>query len=196
VKHTRIFFAVAALAFVSACGDDGPNDPSNFSGTVSFAYTGAGGGNFNVSGAAPALSANFGGSNWAAGSRDDAANQVGLVAVRTRSGGRYDVVYLGINRVTVGSSTVQANCDPDLGENCSGLVFFTNIADTDDEYDFFCFATSGTMAITSISDTRAEGTFTGGGTCISGAPGGGTSTFAITNGAFNVRLLAESQLPQ
>ena len=195
MKHTRLLLALAVLSVASACGDDGPNDPSNLSGSMAFSFTGAGGGTFNVSGAAPALSANIGSTNWAAGTRDDGANQVGVIGVRTRSGNRYDMMILGISRVTVGSASVQSDCDPDLGENCSGFVFFTNVADTDEDFDFLCVATTGTMAISSITDERAQGTFTGGGTCVNGTTGA-TSSFAVTGGSFDIRLLSESQFPQ
>ena len=190
---TRCLALLPLAVVLGACGDG--SGPGNLSGSMSFAYTGAGGGTFNVSGAAPTLSANIGASSWAAGHRDDAATQLGVFGIRARSGGRYDMFVVGISRLTVGSVSVEADCDPDLGEACSGFVFLTNVSDTDQNYDFLCIPTTGTLAITSISDTRARGSFTGSGNCIDGATDA-ISSFTVSNGAFDVALLLESQFPQ
>lgn len=188
---------LAALALVASCGGDGgPTVNSNLSGSMSFSYTGGGGGNFNVSGAAPALSANIGAQSWAAGYRDVAANYTGAYGVRARSGGRYDMMIVGIARTTVGSSSVSPTCDPELGEECSGFFFILNASEADQNYDFICFAETGSMAISSLNsdNTRATGTFTGSGSCINST--GAVSAFTATNGTFDVRLLSESQFPQ
>ena len=191
----RRLLPLISLAALAACGDDGPpSGPGNLSGSMTFTYTGGGGGTFTASGIAPTTSANLGSTNWSAGFRDDAANQISVFGVRTRSGGRYDLMILGISRLTVGSVSVEADCDPDLGENCSGFIYFVNISDADENMDFMCFPTSGSMAITSISGSRAQGTFTGSGNCVHGTTGA-VSSFVVTNGSFDVALLSESQLP-
>lgn len=161
---------------------------------MSFTYTGAGGGSFTASGGAPAIAASIGNASWSAGIRDDGATQLGVFGVRARGGGRYDMMVIGISRLTVGSASVEANCDPDLGEACSGFVFITNISETDDEFDFTCVPTTGTLSITAISSSRAEGTFTGSGQCFNEALQ--FSNFTVVNGEFDVPLLSESQLPQ
>lgn len=193
--RTRHVLSLVSLLALAACGgDDGPTGSTSLSGSLSFAYTGAGGGNFSVSGAAPALSANIGAASWAAGTRDDAANEVSVAGVRARGSNRYDLMVLGIRRVTVGSVTVDANCDPDSGQSCSGFAFVLNASEADQNFDFVCVATTGSLAISSISSTRAEGTFTGSGSCFSAA--GTQSNFTVTNGTFNVALLSEAQFPQ
>ena len=161
---------------------------------MSFTYTGAGGGSFNASGGAPALFANAGNTSWSAGFRDDAATQLGVFGVRARGAGRYDMMVIGISRLTVGSVSVEVDCDPDLGEACSGFVFITNVSEADDNFDFTCIATTGTLAISAISSVRAEGTFTGSGQCFNQSDQ--LSNFTIVNGEFDVALLSESQLPQ
>ena len=161
---------------------------------MSFTYTGAGGGSFTASGAAPAVIGNIGSASWSAGHRDDAETQLGVLGVRARGGGRYDMMVLGISRLTVGSVSVDANCDPDLGEACSGFVFITNVSEADERFDFTCVATTGTLSITEISNSRAEGTFTGSGQCFN--EGFNVSNFTVVNGEFDVALLSESQFPQ
>jgi hypothetical protein len=161
---------------------------------MSFTYTGAGGGSFSASGAAPAVGANIGNASASFGFRDDAATQLGVFGVRARGGGRYDAMILGISRLTVGSASVEVDCDPSLGDACSGFVFMTNISEADDEFDFICAATTGTLSITSISGSRAEGTFTGSGQCFNESLQ--FSNFTVVNGEYDVALLSESQLPQ
>lgn len=188
----RLLPLISALVLVS-CGDDDPG-PGNLGGSMSFNYTGAGGGTFTASGAAPAVGANIGNASSSFGFRDDAETQLGVFGVRARGGGRYDMMVIGISRLTVGSASVEVDCDPDLGEACSGFVFITNVSEADDEFDFTCVATTGTLSITEISTTRAEGTFTGSGQCFN--PNFVLSNFTVTNGQFDVALLTESQLPQ
>lgn len=189
----RVLPLVSALVLAS-CGDDDPFGPGNLSGSMSFTYTGAGGGSFTASGGAPAVAANIGNASWSAGFRDDVETQLGAMGVRARGGGRYDMMVIGISRLTVGSVSVEADCDPDLGEACSGFVFITNISEADNDFDFTCVPTTGTLSITSISSSRAEGTFTGSGQCFNEALQ--FSNFTVINGTFNVPLLSESQLPQ
>lgn len=190
----RCLLPLVSVFLLASCGDDDPFGPGNLSGSMSFTYTGAGGGTFDVSGTAPAIAANIGNASWAAGFRDEGATQLGVFGVRARGGGRYDTMILGISRLTVGSVNVEANCDPDLGEECSGFVFLTNISEADDEFDFTCVATTGTLSISEISQFRAEGTFTGSGQCLN--PNLQISNFTIVNGTYSVALLSESQLPQ
>jgi hypothetical protein len=190
----RRLLPVVAVLMLAACGDDDPSGPGNVSGSMSFTFTGAGGGTFTASGAAPAVAANVGNASFSAGFRDEGATQVGVMGVRARGAGRYDMMLLGISRLTVGSVSVEADCDPSAGDDCSGFAFFVNISEADEEFDFLCVATTGSLSITSISNTRAEGTFTGSGSCVNEAFQ--LSSFTVVSGEFDVALLAESQLPQ
>jgi hypothetical protein len=161
---------------------------------MSFTYTGAGGGTFTASGGAPAVAANIGNASWSAGFRDDVETQLGALGVRARGGGRYDMMVIGISRLTVGSASVEADCDPSLGDACSGFAFLVDISEADDQFQFICAATTGSLSITSISSSRAEGTFTGSGSCVNDTFQ--LSSFTVVNGTFDVPLLSESQLPQ
>jgi hypothetical protein len=51
-----------------------------------------------------------------------------------------------------------------------------------------CALTSGSVVISSISASRAAGTFSGSGTCLSSV--GTPSNFSITGGTFDVALVA------
>jgi len=190
----RCLLPLVSVFLLTSCGDDDPSGPGNLSGSMSFTYTGAGGGTFNVSGSAPALAANLGNSSFAAGFRDDVETQLAVMGVRARGGGRYDMMVLGISRLTVGSVNVEANCDPSQGDACSGFFLAINVSEADEEFDFLCIATTGTLSISSISSTRAEGTFTGSGQCVN--EGIQFSNFTIVNGEYDVALLSESQFPQ
>jgi hypothetical protein len=183
---------LAAVAVLVGCGRDNPAGPSGgASGTVTFAYTGGGGGTFNVSGVMPTLQAQAGASNWAAGHRDTPNTQTEVFGARTRGGGRYDAAFVGINRLTVGSSQVQADCDPET-DNCSGMVLVVNISEADDNFDFVCLLATGSIAITEITSSRAKGTFTGTGECFNS--NFNVSSFSVTNGTFDVPLV--TTLPQ
>ena len=190
----RRLLPVLTVFLLTGCGDDDPSGPGNLSGSMSFSFTGAGGGTFTASGSAPAVAANIGNASFSAGFRDDGATQLGVMGVRARGSGRYDMLLLGISRLTVGSATVEADCDPSLGDDCSGFAFLVDISEADDEFDFLCVATTGSLSITAISNSRAEGTFTGSGSCVN--PSFQLSTFTVVNGEFDVALLSESQLPQ
>jgi hypothetical protein len=155
--------------------------------------TGGGGGSFNVTGTVPTLSANIGNNDWAAGFRDSPNTQVVIEGARTRGGGRYDLAVIGINRLTVGSSNVEADCEPDV-DNCSGMIFAVNFSQSDDNFTFICFLETGSLAISEITSSRVKGQFSGTGQCIGPPPTFTTSNFTVSGGTFDVPLV--STLPQ
>lgn len=186
----RRLAAAASLLALAACGD-GPSAVTGLNGAISFTYSGAGGGTFNVSGTMPTIAAQIGNSNWGAGFRDTPNTQIQVAGVRTRGAGRYDVVDLALPRLTVGSSTISATCNPDTS-NCAEVFFVTNASESDNNFDFVYMLTTGTVAISEISDSRVKGSFTGSGTCFNAS--GATSAFTImSGGTFDVPLV--SNLP-
>lgn len=187
---------VAALAVVfalSACGggDDGPTTVTGLNGSVSFTYTGGGGGSYSVSGQMPTIQANIGTTSWAAGYRDTPNSGFSVGAGRARGGGRYDAFGLFIQRLTVGSGTISANCD-DSTTNCNYVVLVVNASEADENFDFICFVETGSVAVTEISSTRIKGSFSGSGSCVNAAFS--TSAFTVANGTYDVPLVAT--LPQ
>ena len=156
-------------------------------GSVSFTYTGAGGGTFSASGDPPVVGSPTPGTSWSVGYIE--AGNIDIGGARPRSAGRIDLAILRLNRTTAGSATVDLTCDIDGSANCTGMTLFLNFNPDGDAGDFFCALTSGTIVVTEISSTRAKGTFSGNGNCSSGT-GGASSAFAVTSGTFDVAMVA------
>jgi len=162
-----------------ACSDSaGPGH-----GSLSFAYTGAGGGNFSASGDAAFTT----GTSWAAGFLRTGETHVG--AANPRSGVLIDLAILRLERTTPGSESIDPACNIDGSTACTGMDFYLNFNGDGDTRDFGCALTSGTIVLTEISSSRAKGTFSGTGMCVDGT-GGASEAFSVSNGAFDVALVA------
>lgn len=176
--------AAAALFASLSCGDSSGPDRL---GSLSFTFTGGGGGTYTVSGAAPSFSsAPPTATTWAAGYIE--GGEVFVGGSRPRSGGLIDLVVLRVGRTTTGSETFDANCNIDGATACNGMILFLNFNGNGDTGDFFCGLTTGTVEVTSASSDRAQGTFSGVGECL--ADGGASSEFTVTSGTFDVALVA------
>jgi hypothetical protein len=181
---TRGLVVLAVLATLSCNDSSGPSTL----GSLSFTFTGGGGGTFSASGVAPSFSsAPSTGSSWAAGYVE--AGETIVAGSRPRSGGLIDLVLLRLTRTTAGSETIDANCNIDGSVPCNGMILYLNFNGTGDTGDFFCGLISGTIVVTSVSDGRAQGTFSGTGECSAGV-GGAISAFTVSNGTFDVALVA------
>jgi hypothetical protein len=176
---------VAAIALFAGCKDS--SGPSGFEGSMGFAFTGALNGDFTASGALPSSGASQATSQWAAGEVVATDASVYLAASSPRTSTSRDFVGVFIPRTTVGSETIDfSGCTADcadvvvlLGENNNGTGSPLQT----------CYLTTGTVAITEITPSRVEGTFSGTGECF--APSAGTpTTFTIANGTFDVALVA------
>ena len=188
MNHPRVLL-VAAFAFIASCDDGtGPNDLS-LAGSMSFNFTGGGGGTFNVTGAIPLNEANLYRQSWAVGGRDDTENILVVTAVRAQGGGDFDEAFLVIPRLTPGSATIETCTTLDCP-----LFWFTLGANEDDfdSFNQFCMLETGTLTIATISSTRATGSFSGTGTCTSGT--GTETTFIVTNGSFDVAVASDPSL--
>jgi hypothetical protein len=182
VKPNRLVSAVAVCLFALGCSDS--TGPGGLTGTVTFNYTGGGGGTFNVSGRMPTIAADAGDDDWAAGFRDNPNSQISIAGARARTAGRYDLAFIGIGRLAVGTENVDANCEPDL-EVCTGLVLLIDISEADDSFAFICALGTGSIAITEITSTRVRGSFSGTGACANGS----VTSFTVTGGTFDVPLV-------
>lgn len=125
------------------------------------------------------------------GFRDAQNAGYAIQALRARGGGRHDAALLFITRTTVGSTTIAGGCNPDV-EVCDMVYFGVNLSEADNNFNFICLLTSGSIAIGETTDARIKGTFSGSGIC--GTPSGGSATITITNGAFDVPLVATTPL--
>ena len=117
------------------------------------------------------------------------AGETHVAASRPRSGVLVDLAVLRVERTTAGSESIDAVCNIDGGTACTGMVLFLNFNGNGDTGDFFCGLTSGTIVLTEVSSSRAEGTFSGTGNCAAGT-GGGVTAFSVSNGTFDVALIA------
>ena len=175
----RLALVSIVLLGALACSDSaGPGQ-----GSVAFTYTGAGGGNFSASGDAAFTT----GTSWAAGFVQTGETHVG--ASNPRSGGLVDLAILRLERTTPGSESIDPACNIDGSTSCTGMDFYLNFNGNGDTGDFFCGLTSGTIVLTEVTSSRAKGTFSGSGNCVDGT-GGASEGFSVSNGAFDVALVA------
>ena len=126
---------------------------------------------------------------WALGQRVSGQTllRVGSNVART-SENTADFAWVTIPRLTVGNVPILGTCP---GEDCAGvslaLVVSTNVAVSQARYS--CALDEGTIRVTSISDGRAKGTFSGTGSCLA-APGfQDLDQFTITDGTFDVKMI-------
>lgn len=182
----RLSQAIALLAGLSCSDSSGPN----LLGTLTFTFTGAGGGTFTASGNAPSLGTDAAtATTWALGLLG--GGEVIVAGSKPRSGGLVDLAIVRIDRATTGSENIDSSCDIDASALCTGMVLYLNFNGNGDSGDLFCGLVSGSAAITEISTRRAKGTFSGTGNCVDGV-GGDITSFSVTNGSFDVAL---SSLP-
>ena len=180
----RLVLVSVVLFGALSCSDSSGPD---IQGSLSFTYTGAGGGTFSASGDAPSLTAPPPGTSWAVGYVQ--ASETHVAGSTPRSGVLIDLAILRFERTTPGSASVDLACNIDGSASCTGMELLLNFNGNGDTGDFFCGLTSGTIVLTEVSSSRAKGTFSGNGNCIAGT-GGASSVFSVSNGAFDVALVA------
>ena len=156
---------------------------------MSFTFTGGGGGTFSVSGPPPLFPDISGSSsNWAAGNIDDAATITSVAAVKVKSGGFYDAAIITSELISVGSSTVDADCVVD-DFDCTGVSLVINGVNGDEgAFEFLCSLTTGSVVISQVTATRVVGTFSGSGECMDESLN--VTAFTVTGGQFNVPLIS------
>lgn len=182
---------VAALSLFAGCGGDSPTGITNgtVSGTTSFTYTGGGGGSFSATGAisSAALLVTPHSTVWSTGWKDNADNSTNVLANSPRAGGLADFVVVTINRQSVGSGAIDVNCTEGASTTCNAVDFVIGVTANGENFTNLCSLESGTIAILSTSSTRATGSFSGSGSCISST--NVMTGFTVTNGSFSVPLL-------
>lgn len=177
---------VAALGFTASCGDD---DPLNLNGSVSFNHSGSVTGTFSAIGRLP-LIPDISAAAWAAGTRDDQNQAVFITAIVPRSGNRYDNVVVVSPRLTPGSNNVAPILNCAGVSTCAFVTVNFGVSQADDtDFTLSCFLETGSVVLSSISQNRAAGSFSGTGECTT--PTGTVTVFTITNGSFDVPLLQD-----
>lgn len=188
LRHRRYLVAAASLV-LAACGDDPTGTNAAVSGSVSFSYTGGGGGSYSASGAISSVASQqtIHTTTWATGFRDNPTTSINVAANVPQSGSLANYFFITVGRQTVGSSTIDVNCSTD-NPACTDVVLVVGSNQAGTSFQFFCQLESGTVTITSISNDNVQGTFSGSGTCFT--PAAVESAFTVTSGSFNVPLVA------
>jgi hypothetical protein len=170
VKPSRALVA-ALLAVTAGCSDI--IEPA-LSGNLSFSHSGAITGTFSASGSV--LVANPDAATWAAAERDDANQAIDIVAHVAHPSNTSDDIVVHFPQLTPGTVTVAngANVVMTFGRTTAGTAAWT------------CGLASGSVVVTSVSNTRVRGSFSGSGACVPAS--GNPATFSAANGSFDVPL--------
>lgn len=186
--------ALLALAVTVSCSDSpsGPNGAA--SGSLSFAYNGGtlvSAGSFSATGGLPTSQTAQNTTSWAAGVRDDQNNNnIGVIGSVPRAASRVDLAMIMFDRSAAGTSTIDAaNC---AAETCPAVVFWYNLSESQNATgEVLCGLETGTMTLATLSNTRATGSFSGTGSCLSLDDFTTETTFTVTNGSFDVPILSD-----
>jgi hypothetical protein len=180
----RVLLAASIAVVAAACGDD---DALNLNGSLSFNHSGSVSGTFNAVGRVPLFS--LSGSAWAAAGRDDQEGVLFVTALVPRASARFDMITVVIPRLSPGSAGIAPLLNCAGGGPCAFVTVEFGASEDDADFTHSCFLESGTVALASITDNRASGSFSGGGECTT--PSGTVTAFTITNGAFDVPVISD-----
>jgi hypothetical protein len=186
----RSILVVAAFALMS-CKSDKNTGPSGLAGQLSFNYSGALSGTFNVTGEAPASQTGQETSSWAAGEVINSGTDAGIYVVGStpRTASSHDLVFIVANRTNAGTSTIDFDaCESGTADVCSTVFFLFGLSNgTNSSFLQDCWLQSGTITITEVTSTRMRGTFSGAGQCFTS--GGTMTVFTVSNGTFDVAIV-------
>jgi hypothetical protein len=175
------------LSLLAGCGGDKASGPTGLVGAMSFNYTGALSGSFNVTGQMPASQSQMETTSWATGEIIASGTDAGtyVIGATPRSASTHDFVFIQANRTNAGTSTIDYdNCTVDP---CSTVLVVFGF-DNGSSFGYLqdCYLQTGTITITEVTATRVKGTFSGAGLCFSQS---GTETaWTVSNGSFDVAL--------
>lgn len=182
---------LVSLAALMACGSDSVTNPINAvtSGSLSFNYTGGGGGSYNATGgiSSATLASTPYTTTWAAGYKDATDNSTNIASNIPRTSTTSDVVVITIKGQTATTGTINVNCVTSGTVACNSVNLLLGQSSSGATFSNICSLESGSVTLASISSTNATGSFSGSGMCFSSA--GTTSAWVVINGAFNVPLL-------
>lgn len=167
-------FLAALLTVMAACSDS--TGLGGLNGSLSFSHSGATIGTFSASGSV--LAADPMTVDWAAGARDDQTQSIAISAHIPRANDTFDDVVIDFPQLTTGTIAIAnngAHVAVVFGDSQSGTPTWS------------CNLTSGSVVVTSVSSSRARGSFSGTGTCFGGS--GAPAAFTVTNGSFDVPLV-------
>lgn len=185
--NPRRLFLVSSLSLLAGCGGDKASGPTGLAGALSFSYSGALSGSFNVTGQMPVSQSQMETTSWATGEIVASGAGAGtyVIGATPRTASTHDFVYIVANRTNPGTATI--NYDNCTVEPCSTVfvVFgFDNGSGTGYLQD--CYLQTGTITITEVTATRVKGTFSGSGLCFT--QGQTETAWTVSNGSFDVAL--------
>lgn len=192
MNYKRMALA-ATFSMLAACGGDSTTNPIDaaISGSLSFNYSGGGGGTFSATGGitSAAIAANPYTTTWAAGFKNASDNSTNIAGNIARTATTSDLAAITVKGQSTGTFTVDPNCVQSPTSTCNDLILVTGWASGGQTFSSSCLLTAGSITISTLSSTNAVGSFTGSGTCFTAT--GSSSAWVVTNGTFNVPLLAK-----
>jgi hypothetical protein len=179
VSPKHLAFA-ASLVLLACKGATAPLDPV---GTMMFSFSGGMTGDWSADGAKSETPIVRQTNAWA--SSRNGTGTVFTESMMPRTATSHDFAQLTIRRRSAGTETLVAGCV----DNCSRLyiMFGAPNAGSTDMFLKECTMTVGTITISAITSNRVTGTFSGTGTCASF--GGASTSWTVTNGAFDTAIL-------
>lgn len=198
MSHKRITL-IAILSMLAACGGDSTTNPIDVatSGSMSFNYTGGGNGTFSATGGitSAALASSPYTTTWAAGFKEASDNSTTIAANVPRTATTSDISAITVKGQSTGTFTIDPSCVETSTSTCNDVLLITGWASGGQTFSSSCLLSSGSITISTLSSTNAVGTFSGSGTCFTAT--GASSVWVVSNGAFNVPVLANapSSLP-
>ncbi|HEX8432240.1 MAG TPA: hypothetical protein VF625_13210 [Longimicrobium sp.] len=190
----------ASLLVLAGCGDDSTGSSDGALGTVSFNYSGDASGSFSASSRNedPNIRPPVSGGEVAIGTRsDDAAFGVQVTGIEPSGGGSRATIgdLVGIS-VPVSSGAATFRISPTcLDDDCPFVFVALDTDITGDEPDLlgtFWFMEEGTVRVTSTSNDRVRGTFSGTAISFDLETGEDFGTMEIRNGEFDVPVYTVS----
>jgi hypothetical protein len=188
LEHTmrmRIFTPLLVIGTLSlaGCGDDATSPrQDDHVGRAAFTYASPNSpvnGSFAAEGARPADVLT---GTWAAASTDDADAYV--VALR-QTGEQWEQLIVYIPGASLGTSAIVPDCD----NSCAFVALTVRKSMGGVSYQYLCEVMQGTVSVTSLTDSRIKGTFSGTGICES-QDNPNQPSVTITGGTFDAPLLA------
>lgn len=193
MKNGLLAAALACVTVASAaCKDSTGSTPQVTAGSLAFSYSGALTGSFAANGILTHRDTSFVKQPFAAGVKlvgNSGQNVVGILSYMPVSASTgHEVIFIfpfasAGQTVNLTKTCTSANCP------LAGVAFNVNPDLVDDDSDPFFF-TSGSLHITSTSNRRIAGTFSG-----TAEDSLGTRTITVTNGEFDVPYESQSAYP-
>ena len=127
---------------------------------------------------------------FAYGLRYQNPNTIEIRSVQQRPGNIVDWVDLSIPRQSAGSFTIDTHNCPRWNDECPSVFVVLELLNVNGaQAKYSCRIQTGIILLSSVSNTRAKGEFSGTGDCLTNIGETGEE-FRVTNGRFDVNLIS------